>query len=202
MTWTSDPAASTRPLVIIEWGLPFLDVRVFGVPKPQGSKRAWAYVPAEVMAAAVAAGNPRMVRPQASLAEDNAAVRDWRTDLMLSIRGALRRPWTPVDGPVRADLVFYMPKPVSAPKRRRTWPHKKPDIDKLTRAVFDALTDAKAWQDDARCVMLTARKDYADEVNPPGVWIRLWRVPEAQAAASQGEPPVVEGPGTVPLPGM
>lgn len=65
-----------------------------------------------------------------------------------------------LDGPLQMQLRFYLPKPKSAPKRRRTWPDKKPDLDKLIRAVGDALTGI-VYTDDARIVTITASKDYS-----------------------------------------
>ncbi|WPM94370.1 RusA-like Holliday junction resolvase [Arthrobacter phage Cupello] len=74
-----------------------------------------------------------------------------------------------LDCPVRVDLTFYMPRPAghfrqdgtlraSAPK----WPAVKPDIDKLERAVFDAITAAGVWADDSRAVVVAKSKQYAD----------------------------------------
>lgn len=64
-----------------------------------------------------------------------------------------------LDGPLHMELRFFLPKPKSAPKTRRTWPDKKPDLDKLIRAVGDALTNV-IYKDDARVVSVTASKDY------------------------------------------
>ncbi len=64
-----------------------------------------------------------------------------------------------LDGPLQMQLRFYLPKPKSAPKTKRTWPDKKPDLDKLIRAVGDALTGV-LYTDDARIVAVTASKDY------------------------------------------
>jgi Holliday junction resolvase RusA-like endonuclease len=195
-----------KSFTVREYGAPFLDVLVYGVPKPQGSKRSWAYVPKDVMDAAVAARDPRMVRPKAALAEDNpVSVTTWRETVRATVLMALPRPWVPVDGPVRVDLVFCMPKPGSAPVRRRTWPHRKPDLDKLTRAVFDSLKDAGAWQDDARCVELHALKDFPGErMDRPGVWIRMWELPEEVTVPGDPAPTAARFPlpGEVPLPGM
>ena len=56
----------------------------------------------------------------------------------------------------------------SAPR----WPRQSPDLDKLCRAVCDALTDAGCWKDDSVVAFLIAAKRYADEV-PPGVRITV-----------------------------
>jgi len=42
-----------------------------------------------------------------------------------------------------------------------------PDLDKLIRAVFDALTDADVWHDDGQVVKVVATKLYAN-VHVPG----------------------------------
>lgn len=82
-------------------------------------------------------------------------------------------PAAPWEGPIRIDLTFGIPKPKSAPKRRRVWPDKRPDLDKLTRAVLDALTQI-IFADDSQIVEVHASKDYG----PPGVAIEVRRVHE------------------------
>jgi len=49
-------------------------------------------------------------------------------------------------------------------------PAKKPDIDKLARAVLDALTSSGVWLDDSQVVRLECTKVYGAE---PGVHVRL-----------------------------
>lgn len=79
------------------------------------------------------------------------------------------------DGPVAVTLNFRMPRPKSHFGKsglKQTAPvlHcSKPDIDKITRAVLDALT-AIAWKDDSQVALLTVMKRYDDE---PGVQITL-----------------------------
>lgn len=65
-------------------------------------------------------------------------------------------------GPVSLQLFFGLPRPASAPKRRRTWPiaARSGDADKLARAVLDALTGV-LFADDSQVVGLTIVKDYA-----------------------------------------
>jgi len=70
-------------------------------------------------------------------------------------------PW--IRGPVEVNITFTLPKPKSAPKRRRTFADRKPDIDKLCRAVLDALTEVGALEDDARVVSLKAQKVFPGE---------------------------------------
>jgi Holliday junction resolvase RusA-like endonuclease len=65
-----------------------------------------------------------------------------------------------LDGPATVDVVFTFDRPKSAPKSRPCWPitHSSGDLDKLVRAIFDALTDAGVWRDDSQVVDVRARK--------------------------------------------
>ena len=64
---------------------------------------------------------------------------------------------------------FYLPRPKSHFTKRGVrlsapwWPVTKPDLDKLTRALLDALTDAGIWRDDSQAVELHAEKIYHDQ---------------------------------------
>jgi Holliday junction resolvase RusA-like endonuclease len=111
-----------------------LEIVVYGSPAPQGSKRH--------------VGGGRMI-------ESSAALRPWREAVKAAAR-ALIEPWEPEwrpwDGPIRVRAVFTLRKPLSAPKRRRTYPVGKPDVSKLARSTEDALTDAGVWRDDARVI--------------------------------------------------
>lgn len=60
------------------------------------------------------------------------------------------------EGPVAVDMLFAMHRPAN----RKGQPIKRPDLDKLCRAVFDALTDAGVWKDDSQAVILRAQKRY------------------------------------------
>lgn len=50
-------------------------------------------------------------------------------------------------------------------------PITRPDIDKVVRAICDALTIAGAWDDDRQCVNLWAMKTYAP--TPPEVGVEI-----------------------------
>lgn len=80
----------------------------------------------------------------------------------------------PLDAPCALDLTFYLPRPKSVSKRR-VHVAVKPDIDKLARGAIDPLIGIVIVED-SRIVELVARKVYADDENPPGVYIRLWSV--------------------------
>lgn len=73
------------------------------------------------------------------------------------------------DVPVAVELTFQLARPQ---KPRFELPGVRPDIDKLSRAVLDGLTDAGVIRDDARVVDLHASKAYADQA---GVWVKIRR---------------------------
>jgi len=108
---------------------------VYGSPAPQGSKR---------FVGTSKAGRGIMV-------ESSAKVRPWRQDVKAAAELA-RNGNAPLDGPLVVRMVFTVPKPASAPKRRVTHPCRKPDLSKLARSTEDALTDAGLIADDARIV--------------------------------------------------
>lgn len=104
----------------------------------------------------------------------------WRTRVKRAAQEAAREAgWEPrYDGPVAVTAVFLLPRPKSA--KGRLLPHVKPDLDKLIRAVGDALAPYKqpgVLRDDSRIVAWRASKDYAIPYKP-GVFITVSRVDE------------------------
>lgn len=90
-------------------------------------------------------------------------LKPWRKIVTEAAEKAAREQgFAQITGPVTCYLVFHMPRPLSAP-RRLVWAFRKPDLDKLIRAVFDGLSDAKVWEDDARVVAVNALKILTDE---------------------------------------
>ena len=139
-----------------ERSAPVLSFTAHGIPKPQGSKNAFQH--------------PKTGK--IIVTESSKALKPWRSIVTAAIRDAITRTpapamgW-PLLGPLALDVLFTMPKPKSAAKTRRTWPITYPDLDKLTRAIFDAgspnpkLHFTGAWADDAQIISLRA-----DEVYP------------------------------------
>lgn len=128
-----------------------ISFQVRGLPIPQGSTRAW-----------VLHGKPVITSTAKGLATWRRLVAD------VAQNYAPAEPW---DGPVGIELHFGLPKPKSAPKRKRVWPDKRPDLDKLTRAVLDALTYV-VFGDDSQVVEIQASKDYG----APGVVVEIRRI--------------------------
>lgn len=52
-------------------------------------------------------------------------------------------------------------------------PATMPDIDKLLRAILDALTDAQVWRDDGQVVWVQTAKHYADHTWPGGEGVHI-----------------------------
>ena len=121
----------------------------FGVPKPQGSKRH--------------VGNGRMV--------EASDVKPWRKAIAEAVFGAWvatgdSRPFTE---PVTIWATFYLPRPKSV---KRLFPSVAPDLDKLQRALGDALSiDSNALEDDALIVRWHSAKVYA--ATPEDVGVRV-----------------------------
>lgn len=157
-------------------GLPVFDFFIEGVPIPQGSLKAV---------------KSRWMK-FAKLVQSNKSLDGWRAQVYSAI--AARRQangWELERGPVAVSLVFRLIKPKSRPKTKRTWPDTKPDLDKLARAVLDALTGAIIL-DDAQVVFLTAMKDW--EEKGPGVHIRIWRVPSGETLPEYRKHPKTKRP--------
>jgi crossover junction endodeoxyribonuclease RusA len=124
-----------------------LNFTVYGLPQPQGSMRAF-----------TPKGWKRPV-----LTSDNAKVKPWRQEIAGTARAIMARDRIEVfrrEEPVYVHAIFYFPRPKSA---KKSVVHKttKPDIDKLTRALHDALTGI-VFEDDSQIVESKAAKYFGD----------------------------------------
>lgn len=128
-------------------------IRVHGTPIPQGSKTANSF------------GH--------GVRDANAAkLKPWRETIRTAAEDQCRYHDT-ITGPVQIWLRFAFPRPQSHYRTGRNahllkdtapaYPTAKNDLDKLQRAVLDALTDAQVWVDDGLVVDVRARKFYAGE---------------------------------------
>lgn len=104
------------------------------------------------------------------MVESSKAVKPWRVAVSWAAREA-RAGRPPMDGPLVLRLVFALPTPTSASRKKLALgPCRKPDLDKLIRSTMDGLTDGGLWVDDSRVVRVEASKCYAF---PPGVAIEV-----------------------------
>lgn len=124
-----------------------LRVFVAGTPIPQGSK--------QIVRRRLVDVNPQ-------------ALKAWRKTIRTAVE-VLHHGERIEDVAVVVDAEFRMPRPASV---RRPYPSVRPDVDKLARALCDALTEARVWKDDGQVVRLTASKVYSDR---PGVLVRVGR---------------------------
>jgi crossover junction endodeoxyribonuclease RusA len=135
-----------------------LAVQVFGQPIPQGSKRA-----------IINRHTNRAVVIESAGQELGL----WREAIARAVRDKISYP---TNGPVGLSLSFTFRRPSthigtkglksSAPIDKVT----RPDVDKLARAVLDALTGV-LYFDDSQVVFLSARKSYGYEGGALGVYI-------------------------------
>lgn len=158
-----------------------MTIVVYGTPGPQGSKR---------FVGRAGGGRGIMI-------ESSAKVKPWREAVKYAALEALDDDGAPLSierhcngafiGPVAVEMTFTVKKSKSAPKTRKTWPDKRPDLSKLVRSTEDALTDAGVWEDDARVVSLRAHKVFPSEgidaLPSLGVVIKITSVVEAAAQA-------------------
>ena len=139
-----------------------LHFRVHGTPTTQGSKRGFI--------------NPKTKR--VIIVDDNSpALKTWRQDVTAAAIEA-RTEADPLDVPLKLRALFMIRRPqahfgahglkASAPR----FSSSAPDLDKLLRALLDAITISGLWRDDARVSSISAAKVYSDE---PGVevWITV-----------------------------
>lgn len=129
--------------------IPLTKLIVYGDPAPQGSKRAL-----PIYRGSRAKGT-REFTGRTALVEMSSKVEPWRT----AIADAVRVKWPtavdlaeagyPIDEACCARIVFTMP---AIADRRRRWPFRMPDLDKLLRSTLDGLKVAGLLRDDARIV--------------------------------------------------
>lgn len=134
---------------------PARDARTFAVvgdPVPQGSKK---YV------------GHRRGKPV--LVESAKGLNAWRDAIVARYRLSRFAGHAPFEDGVDLHLIFTFRKP----KGKRREPSVRPDLDKLARAVCDALKTAGAYRDDGQVVCLHAVKRYAVRGGEPSVSITV-----------------------------
>jgi Holliday junction resolvase RusA-like endonuclease len=130
---------------------------VRGSPHTQGSMRALRTKSGRIV---VIPDEPQMLRV-------------WRKAVREAAKAAMRggEPWT---GPIESSLEFVLHRPKKLPPERQGEPIVPPDLDKLERAVNDALTGT-VFVDDAQVVghFLPYCKRYAGPDEEPGALLQF-----------------------------
>ena len=134
------------------------DFFVYGTPRPKGSMRPFVR-------------NDRVV-----VTSDNKSLKGWQHNVgSVAVIHRNRNRFGLITGPVELVLTFQL----ARPKRHRDSVYHvvKPDLDKLTRAICDALTGT-IYEDDNHVTRITASKDYVENIFPsyPGVRIQVLSV--------------------------
>lgn len=159
-----------------------IDIIVLGIPATQGSKTGipFARKNADGSPKLSATGKPVLGLAMTEGTKDKAEhLRSWRSMIAVAASMKLQEAAGSIlDGPVIVEATFYLPRPKNAAKK--IFPAARPDLDKLQRAVGDALAGV-AYTDDSRIVDWVPRKRFADnwDAGRPGVAIRVRPATEA-----------------------
>ena len=138
----ADGARVSEVLGMIQFHVP-------GVPIPQGSKKSI----------------PHKASGQFVMIDAHPGLKSWRKAVTQAAKahvGTFSK-----HEPVALVAEFELPRPRSV---RRDHPAVKPDLDKLTRALLDGITDAGVWVDDGQVVTASITKRYGD----PGVSVLIY----------------------------
>ena len=141
-----------------------LSFRILGEAVPEGSVRSF-YVP--------------KAHKTVTKHQNESELRAWRIRVALEAQSALKdQPWT-MDGTsaYTIHVNFIIPRPASVASHKRLHPIVKPDLDKLIRAIDDALTGI-LFNDDCQIVSVICSKDYNDEMRA-GAYINVSRYANA-----------------------
>lgn len=165
-------------------GPPVVELRVYGEAKPAGSKGSGvSYRKDETGQRVPVTRNGKIV----TFVKDTSGKpgKEWRNAVAdVAVRAQDGEPL--LDGPLYVEMTFFMDRPKghfgsgrnagrlkdSAPM----YPAVIPDVLKLARAVEDSLSGT-LWRDDSRIVCGPNEKVYAEDGEPIGVEVRVWRLP-------------------------
>lgn len=126
--------------------------KVFGLPQPKGSTRML-----------------RTKKGKTVITSDNKQLRPWAADVALSAHaGGVK---VIEKGPVCVEVQFVLPRPRSA-KKGQMFQAARPDLDKLLRAILDALTGV-AYVDDGQVSVIRAVKRLALSGEPAGASVSI-----------------------------
>jgi len=144
---------------------------VIGEPAPEGSVRALS-MPGKRFPVVVH-DNPK-------------ALQTWRKIVVAGATVALEDgalPYTSGEA-VTVRISFYLTRPKSVSAKKRPEPTVRPDVDKLTRAVLDALTMAGVYADDAQVCALRVSKEYVEL--DPGALVSIYLTNPIEGAPTNG----------------
>lgn len=116
------------------------------------------------------------------MVDSSKNLRPWRATIVAALCEAGWQNDPFLMGPVHVSLDFALPRPGYHYRKdgelkdtAPSWHDKRGDLDKLTRAVFDALTQSGAIRDDSQVAAMVAVKRWS---RTPGVRVTLNRIEE------------------------
>lgn len=163
-----------------------LAFQVYGSPAPQGSKRGF--------------NNPK-TGGVIIVEQQSRRVKSWRDDVkaaaLQQMQAVSQGIWDSFTGPIHVLAVFQLQRPRnhygsgrnatrlkdSAPR----YPARMPDLDKLERSTYDALTAAGVWNDDGQIVMAEISKIWSS-TGTAGAFIRVTDLDRLHAIAHNALP--------------
>lgn len=163
-----------------EMPLETIEFAVLGEPSPEGSTRAF-YI--------------AKLNRTVTTHQNQKSLQAWRNRVATEAQHALGgRDWSSDPHSAYSLVVdFVLTRPASVPRHRRVHPTIKPDIDKLVRAINDALTGI-LFPDDCQVISVTMNKFY-DGDRRPGAYIivsRYTNVAERPKRARKKKPGTAE----------
>jgi crossover junction endodeoxyribonuclease RusA len=117
---------------------------VAGIPQPKGSTRAF------------------VVKGHAVTTSSSRNLKAWELRIAHEAQAAVPEGFCDGESTYEVACSFYFAKPKGHAKRYVYWHTKRPDVDKLLRAVLDGLTKI-CWNDDAQVSVVFASKHYSEE---------------------------------------
>jgi crossover junction endodeoxyribonuclease RusA len=140
-----------------------ITIIIAGVPKPQPRARAYK-------------------RGDHAAMYDPKTANGWKNAIALAAMP--HRPASPLTGPLRVDIDFFMPRPKRLMRKRdpdgAIWCYDKGrnDRDNLDKAVLDTLTDIGMWEDDGQVCCGEICKYFHAKDGRPGAAVVVQRVEE------------------------
>ena len=126
-----------------------MELRIYGDPAPQGSKRVF---------------NGRVVEAAGQ------KLKVWRKAIAQACQDIVTEEHKLLLGPVRVEVEFYLPRPASVSIKKRPFPIVPPDADKLLRGLLDGIGQSEViWGDDSQVIEILAYKFYADDTQPGAI---------------------------------
>lgn len=110
----------------------------------------------------------------------------WSNAVRTTLRTTTVQPAVRRDEGAMIRCRFWVPRPAGAEAHGGLWFPGARDGDKLERAVWDAVTAAGLWSDDAQVIEWAGSRRWADGHRAPGVHITIHAVTLAEVGADVG----------------